>query len=552
VRVENRKKVHHFENFVFAAADNDSEEQSEKIVPGAWRDDLPAYSAAEVAEHNSLSNGVWVFYANGVYDISEFVRQHPGGADKIMMAAGSSIEPFWALYAQHRCDEVYEILEQWRIGNIEVQASASRAEASDDDAMFANEPDRHPAFKVNSPRPFNAEPPPALLVDRFVTPNAIFFVRNHMPVPPRVDAERYRLSIETQDGRCVSLSLDELRRLFRKRIVTATLQCAGNRRSEMSAQRQVRGLKWGTTAISNATWGGVLLSDVLAHFDLATPGELSFKLAHVHFYGADHDGAGTHYAASVPAEKVLRDGGDVLLAYEMNGAPLPPDHGFPLRAVVPGHVGARNVKWLERVVLADAEVDSHWQRKDYKALSPSIDWSVADDQDFADAVSIQELPVTSAICSPPPGAVVDASEQDYVSVQGYAFSGGGRKIIRVDVSANGGRTWHSAKLVRSVHDEDVPLHPHDFGANEADSDAARMVAAAYLASPDSNRYAWTLWSVDLDIDQDNTNDRTVELCVKAIDEAYNSQPDSIDPIWNIRGLLNNAWHRVQISIVHSD
>jgi sulfite oxidase len=135
----------------------------------------------------------------------------------------------------------------------------------------------------------------------------------------------------------------------------------------------------------------------------------------------------------------------------MNGQEIPLDHGFPLRLIAPGIVGARNVKWLSRIVLSDEESHSHWQRKDYKSFSPNINW---DNVDFESAPSIQELPVQSAICDPIDGKVVDIEGKKSVKLRGYAWSGGGRKIIRVDVSADNGKNWITADLQQ----EDTPLN----------------------------------------------------------------------------------------------
>ena len=125
------------------------------------------------------------------------------------------------------------------------------------------------------------------------------------------------------------------------------------------------------------------------------------------------------YGASIPVKKATDPNGDVLLAYEMNGETLPLDHGFPVRVVVPGHVAARSVKWLDRIVLSDDESYSHWQRQDYKGFSPS---ATLETSDYSSAQSIQELPVQSVILSPKNGQkaniVVDSDGQACIAVKG--------------------------------------------------------------------------------------------------------------------------------------
>lgn len=279
-------------------------------------------------------------YDGKVYDITDFVDKHPGG-DKILLAGGGALEPFWALYAVHKAPEVAKMLDKYLIGVLKADEAGKLAlDVSD---PFSGEPSRHPALEVVSQKPFNAEAPPDLLPDSFLTPNALFFVRNHLPVP-EVDPKSFRLSVKGMDAkRAVSLTLEDLQKLPRTS-VTATIMCAGNRRSDMHKFRAVKGLDWKKTAVSNAEWTGVLLLDVLKAKGIAAE-----DCKHVQFVGLDKDITGSTYGASVPAEIALDPRAEVLIAFEMNGEPIPRDHGYPLRVVVPGIVGARNVKWLSEV-----------------------------------------------------------------------------------------------------------------------------------------------------------------------------------------------------------
>ena len=230
---------------------------------------------------------------------------------------------------------------------------------------------------------------------------------------------------------------------------------------------------------------------------------------HIQFEGADHDITGSTYGASIPVTSALSADRDVLVAYEMNGVPIPRDHGFPVRLVAPGVVGARNVKWLNKIVSSKVESSSHWQQNDYKGFSPSVDW---DTVDFKSAPAIQDLPVTSAICDPSEGAVISADDEE-ITLKGYAWSGGGRGIVRVDVSLDGGKTWHVANL--------------------QGEDKLRRA------------WAWKLWEATLPLPEGAD---ALEVCVKAVDSSYNTQPDSVEPIWNLRGVLSNAWHRVNVTV----
>ncbi|VDM55513.1 unnamed protein product [Angiostrongylus costaricensis] len=468
----------------------------------------------------------------GVYDVTDFVASHPGG-DKILLAAGGSVEPFWALYAQHKTKEVMEILEELRIGNLDPKEVETPKQMDLSDP-FSTDPERHPALIVNQQRPFNAETPPALIMDHFRTPNDLFFVRNHMPVP-KIDVKAHRLTIEGLGiNRPLKLSVDQLKNNYRPASVTSVVQCAGNRRADMNEYKKTQGLLWKETAISNAEWTGVRLKDLLL---LAGVDPNDQRIKHVHLEGADVDDT-----ASITFEKAMSP--ETIIAYSMNGTDIPPDHGAPLRCVVPGVVGARQVKWLKTIRLSEVESPSHWQQKDYRqvlsckcefvAFSPGVDFG--DKLDWKSVPAIQEYPIQSAFCIPAPGTKVERGPLDLIrsctlapadfkllitaegtiDVAGYAWSGGGRGIIRVEVSADDGKTWQSAEL------EQDPQQDLD------------------------HMWAWTFFRTSITI-PDGVD--KVELVVKATDRAYNTQPETPAGIWNLRGLLNNAWHRVEVKII---
>ncbi|TYZ60279.1 hypothetical protein PybrP1_008510 [[Pythium] brassicae (nom. inval.)] len=516
------------------------------VTPGEVDPALPTYTLEQVQEHTGAKkNGVWVVYRHGVYEISKFIASHPGGT-KILLAAGKSIEPFWQLYAAHNHADVHRILESLRIGNLRAEdvalLEAVRKERYGD-GPYSQDPARHPALKVNSSMPFNAEPPPELLMESFITPNDLFFVRNHLPVPT-VTLDEYTLKfsgIGIGDGdNEVAFTLDELKAKFQHHTVATTIQCAGNRRAEMSGVKQVNGLSWDTTALSTANWTGVLLADVLASLGVSDADcrpahecavaenlggacdDCNCVIQHVQFEGLDTDAEGQSYGASIPFATAADPRKDVLLAFEMNGEPIPRDHGFPLRVIVPGTVGARNVKFVHRVVLANAESPSFWQQRDYRGFPPNVDYAQPDYWQFA-GDAIQELPVQSAITEPRNGArhvVDDAGDASVVTVKGYAWSGGGRNIIRVDVSTDGGRTWRPAEL-------------HESGRRQKYNRA----------------WAWTPWEIDVAVAPGTA---ALDIMCKAVDASYNVQPDTIAPIWNMRGVLNNAWHRVNVEVVVAD
>jgi len=468
------------------------------------------YTFEEISKHTSAETGIWVTYKDSVYDITDFIIDHPGG-DRIMLAAGKAIDPFWRLYQMHVTrGNAIKILEPMKIGKIDPKdlANVSKVDESD---PYSKDPvaNRHPALIYHSNKPCNAELPRDLILDNWITPNPLWFIRHHHPVPI-VDGSRYSLKVHGLGTKALNISIEDLRTRFTPHEVTTTIQCGGNRREEFNRLEETSGISWGSGAMSTATFKGALLRDVLTFTGLMTPQSAEKDgVKHVIFEGMDE------MQASIPIEKALSVYGEVLLAYEMNGETLPSEHGFPLRVVVPGTVGVRNVKWVKTIQTSDEEAEGPWQRGiSYKGLAPAIK-SVKDftQEELEKIQSVQEQPVTSMILEPKDGAV---SELDDITVRGFAWSGGGRGIVRVDVSADGGKTWHTAELK-----EGSEQHP-------------------------TRAWAWTFWECDVPKPDGLKDGATVEICAKAIDVAYNTQPESIEHIWNLRGINNNSWPRVLV------
>lgn len=353
--------------------------------------------------------------------------------------------------------------------------------------------DLDPRLVVHSVEPLVGGPPLPLLRQSFVTPAELFFVRSHGAVPS-VDPATYRLELWGQIRHPVTLSLEWLREKFERVSVTATLMCAGNRRNELTRVAPIPGeVPWGADGIGNAEWSGYRLRDVLQ------AAEISDAAAHIAFEGLDQvtrHGETFGFGGSIPREKALSP--EVLLADEMNGAPIPPAHGYPLRVIVPGWIGARSVKWLQRIHAQPAPSENYFQSKAYRLFAPH---DSADTVRVEDGMMLGENSLNSVICAPEPG---DARPSGPVRVQGYAIAGGDRRVTRVDVSGDGGRTWVTATLDG--------------------------------ASP----WAWTFWEARVELGQ------PPELVARAYDSAANTQPERLDTVWNFKGYMNNAWHRVAL------
>ncbi|KJZ75389.1 hypothetical protein HIM_05315 [Hirsutella minnesotensis 3608] len=524
---------------------------------------LPRFRISEVREHGPDSENPWVIHGDKVYDITDWVAAHPGG-QVILRAAGKPIEPYWDIFSIHKNQYVYDILSQYFIGYVHqadlVDGKPALEQIED---PFADDPKRHASLIQRTAKPCNAETPADALTADFLTPNDLFYVRNHMWVP-KTDAassDKHILTVELLDGTLKEYTLHDLKTKFPRRKVTAALQCSGNRRKHMGqgSGRPANGLQWTAGAISNATWEGVLLADVLADagFDIAQGLTGLSDVKHVHFQGSEA------YGSSIPLKKAIDPQGDVLLAYSMNNEPLPPDHGFPLRALVPGTVAARSVKWLNQITLSEEESMSQWQRRDYKCFGPNetkVDWDAAP--------SIQELPVQSAITGVKTkgwtrGTEAENSQErdaqdtrqpaQRVSLNGYAISGGGRDIIRVDISLDGGRSWTQARLLPDCTGEDgspSPCQGHGAwswkrwrydGSIPLDAFCEQKVDGDFPADAKPEKPAAGIAGRD-----DDGRQWCTTVVVKATDDTYNTQPETHAATWNLRGNLATAWHRIQV------
>jgi sulfite oxidase len=356
---------------------------------------------------------------------------------------------------------------------------------------------RKPQLIVHQEDPLNAEPPGNLLRQSFLTPQQYFFVRTHGSIPT-VDPTSYRLLLTGLVQQKRYFSLDELRSMAPTRTVTATLECAGNRRKEFTAVKPLPGeVPWGTDAISTAEWRGVPLREVLQAVGVEA------KARYVAFTSLDEtqfEGETGQFGGSIALEKALSP--DVLLAYEMNDEPLAPEHGFPLRSIVPGYIAAKSVKWLGEITLQEHPSTNPYQTRDYKIFPPEI---TAQTADWSREKPIEEPILNTAIMMPQEGETVAAGP---TRIQGYAISREGTAIERVELSVDGGKTWRTADIVKR-------------------------------ADP----YAWCLWEMTVPLPAGDH-----QLIARAWDASKQTQPEDVSRLWNFKGYMNNAWHRVNIHL----
>jgi len=287
---------------------------------------------------------------------------------------------------------------------------------------------------IRQREPKNLEAP----IDRinsYVTPTELFYIRSHFPAP-QLDRASYQLRIDGAVGRPFVLSYDALRSMPSETRV-ATLECAGN--SRVFLVPQAPGAQWELGAVGNAEWTGVPLRTLLARADLAA------DACEIVLEGADRGTpkeepippAPILYARSLPRGKAMQP--EVLIAYQMNGRDLSQDHGFPVRAIVPGHYGMASVKWLTRIQAVREPFHGYWQTSDYAY------WDSMDGKPVRRALG--EMKLKSEIARPSVYETL-APNRTY-TVSGVAWSGE-TDVTEIAVSTDGGRTWAPAAFLDPV------------------------------------------------------------------------------------------------------
>lgn len=358
-------------------------------------------------------------------------------------------------------------------------------------------PGKDPRLSILNDRPINAETP-AHLLDDDITPAARFFVRNNGLPPAAAEIADWRLSI---DGESVvspaSFSLAELKRRFTTHSYQLLLECGGNGRGEFHPP--ARGNQWTTGAVGCARWTGVRLRDVLESVGIRD------DAVYIGYYGADRHLSGdpqkVPISRGVPIAKAME--AETLIAWEMNGEPIPLLHGFPLRLVVGGWPASASGKWLTRISVRDRVHDGpKMGGQSYRVpCEPIAPGSTVPDEAMC---IIESMPVKSLITAPRSGVTVSAGEP--LQLRGHAWAGDLR-VAQLHTSIDFGQTWAPATLSAPV-----------------------------------NRLAWQHFSAQVRF----PGPGYYELWARATDELGRSQP-MILPGWNPRGYLNNACHRIAVA-----
>lgn len=277
-------------------------------------------------------------------------------------------------YSSDEDDFNYDYEEMIEIGNAEVEASVYDPR---DQGTSDNWIERNPCMvRLTGKHPFNSEAPlPRLMQHGFLTPVPLHYVRNHGAVP-HASWDTWTVEICGLVKHPFRFTMDQLVTEFPSRELPVTLVCAGNRRKEQNMTKKSIGFNWGASAISNSVWRGVPL-----HHILTKCGILSRKSGalNVCFEGAEDlpGGGGSKYGTSIKKEFAMDPSREIMLAYMQNGDLLAPDHGFPVRIIIPGFIGGRMVKWLKRIIVTTQESDNYYHWRDNKVLPSHVDAELA-------------------------------------------------------------------------------------------------------------------------------------------------------------------------------
>ncbi|MGC3973416.1 MAG: sulfite oxidase [Nitrospira sp.] len=349
------------------------------------------------------------------------------------------------------------------------------------------------SLTVRVTRPFDAETPVREFTS-WLTPNDRFFVRSHFgpPSAEAVQPEAWRLSVKGLVKEPISFTLKDLQQ-FEPVSLTAVLQCSGNGRAHH--RPKVPGVQWERGAVGNAQWTGVRLRDVLERAGVKPQG------IQVQFQGADRPALPTVplFTRSIPIAKALHP--DTLLAYEMNGRPLPLLHGAPLRVITPGWMAESCMKWLTEITVRADETPGYYMQQAYRTPETSI--QPGSGLPGSVMVPVEQMPVKSLIASPGEG---DTLRKGPVTIQGVAWAGG-VAVAQVEVSCDDGRTWEVARLVG-----------------------------------DEQFYAWRQWQYVWNPRQAGP---AAILC-RATDARGDQQP-ATSP-WNPGGFLWSGWDRLTVTV----
>jgi DMSO/TMAO reductase YedYZ molybdopterin-dependent catalytic subunit len=334
---------------------------------------------------------------------------------------------------------------------------------------------------------------PMSRVTSWITPVESFYVRNNL-LMPKIELSNWRVTVMGEVERSLTFTFQEFTQLAAAS-VTNTMECAGNGR--VNFRPRINAVPWGRGGVGNAVFEGPRLNNVLRLAGL-TP-----RAKHVAFRGMDvlpREGT-PQFIRSIPIEKALDP--NTLLATKMNGTPLTPEHGFPVRSLVPGWIGAASIKWLQEIRVLPRESEGPYMNPGY-TIGPAVDESNKSGE--RPATPITSLRIKSIIAQPTDGALLTSSAASAFTIRGASWAGESA-VEKVEISTDEGSTWQVASL---------------------DSDHAK--------------YAWRLWHFEWR----PRHPGEYTIFSRATDAEGRAQP--MEPRWNPGGYLWNGVDRVHVRV----
>ena len=395
------------------------------------------------------------------------------------------------------------------------------------DIRDAKSPDswvpRNPELvRLTGKHPLNAEPPLSKLVDQgFITPISVHFIRNHGKVA-LTNWESHRLTIKGLVATELCFSMNELIKLPSV-TMPVSLTCSGNRRKEINMTKQTVGFNYGAGATACTMYKGVRLTTLLnmAGIDMQ-------RAKHISFEATDKEELPTgSYGTSIDVATAMNPYGDVLVAYEANGVRLKPDHGFPVRLIIPGWIAGRMVKYLSTIEVREKPSEHYYHFFDNRVFPPHVDAELAHEQGlwFQDEYFFNEMNINSAIAHPANGERLVVTDSGTYNIKGYAYSGGGRKVGRVEISLDCGETWLNCK---TSYPEEQHSHAPSTG----------------------KYYCWMFWELEIH------HEDLYKACLssgqfqcRAWDSSNNTQPK--EGTWNLMGMANNRHFTIKMNAVET-
>lgn len=384
-------------------------------------------------------------------------------------------------------------------------------------------------IRLTGVHPFNVEAPLSELYNEgFLTSPELFYVRNHGHVPQVRDHEipDWEFTIEGMVENPLTITLRELLEQYEQQTYPITLVCAGNRRKEQNMVKKTKGFSWGAAGVSTALFTGVVLGDVLRK---AKPKR---GAKYVCMEGADKLPNG-YYGTSVKLNWAMDANKGMMLAHKMNGEMLRPDHGKPLRVVIPGQIGGRSVKWLKRLIVTAEPSDNWYHIYDNRVLPTMVtpEQSANEPRWWMDErYAIYDLSTNSAIAYPAHEEQLGlvGAPRNY-RVKGYAYGGGGRRVTRVELSLDKGKSWRLANI--------------DYAEDRyREASPQRLCGGTLDFNWRESSFCWCFWDLNIAIEELADSQ---DILVRAMDESMNLQPR--DMYWSVLGMMNNPWYRLTIS-----